>query len=126
MKYGLKIDFKNKPQLVNVPKIPHNTEEKRLINFEINKLLKKGVITKCQNEQDNFISTVFTRKKKDGTFRTILNIKYLNEFVEYRHLKMESLEDVFKILKMPFLPFLCTFFIKNILNLNGSINSTSS
>ena len=102
VKYGLKIDFKNKPQLVNVPKIPHNTEEKRIINFEINKLLKKGVITKCQNEQDNFISTVFTRKKKDGTFRTILNIKYLNEFVEYRHLKMESLEDVFKILKMPF------------------------
>ena len=104
MKYGLKIDFKNKPQLVNVPKIPHSAEEKSIRNLEINYLLKKGVITKCQreqddfistvsqgkrrmahfvqSEQDDFISTVFTREKKDGTFRTILNLKYLNEFVE--------------------------------------------
>ena len=97
--YGLKIDFKNKRQLVNVPKIPHNAEEKSIINLEINKLLKKGVITKCQKEEDDFISTVFIREKKDGTFRTILNLKYLNEFVEYKHFKMESLEDVFKIIK---------------------------
>ena len=48
VKYGLKIDFKNKPQLANVPKIPHNAEEKSIINLEIDKLLKKGVITKCQ------------------------------------------------------------------------------
>ena len=74
----LKIDFKNKPQLVNVPKISYNAEEKSILNLEINKLLKKGVITKCQKEEDNFISTVFTREKKDSTFRTILNIKYLN------------------------------------------------
>ena len=78
VKYGLKIDFKSKPQLVNVPKIPHNAKEISIINLEINKLLKKGVITKCQKEEDNFISTVFTREKKDSTFRTILNIKYLN------------------------------------------------
>ena len=50
---------------------------------------------------------------------------------------MESLEDVFKIIKKDvwmasvdlkdaFSPFLCTFYIKNILNLNGLINSTSS
>ena len=99
VKYGLKIDFKNKPQLVNVPKIPYNAEEKSIINLEIGKLLKKGVITKCQKEEDDFISTVFIREKKDGTFRTILNLKYLNEFVEYKHFKMESLENVFQIIK---------------------------
>ena len=137
VKYGLKIDFKSKPQLANVPKIPHNAKDISIINLEINKLLKKGVITKCQKEEDDFISTVFVREKKDGTFRTILNLKYLNEFVEYKHFKMESLEDVFKIIKKDvwkasvdlkdtFSPFLCTFYIKNILNLNGLINSTSS
>ena len=99
-------------------------------------LLKKGVITKCQKEQDDFISTVFTRENRDGTFRIILNLKYLNELVEHKHFIMEFLEDVFKIrkkdvwmatvdLKDAFSPFLCTFFIKNILNLNGLINSTS-
>ena len=83
MKYGLKINFKNKPQYVNVPKIPHNAQEKS-INLEINKLLKKGVITKCEKEQDDFISTVFTREKMN---------------VEYKDFKMESLEDVFKNIK---------------------------
>ena len=28
-----------------------------------------------------------------------LNLKYLNKFVEYKHFNMESLEDVFKIIK---------------------------
>ena len=134
--YGLKIDFKNKRQLVNVPKIPHNAEEKSIINLEINKLLKQGVITKCQKEEDDFISTVFIREKKDGTFCTILNLKYLNEFVEYKHFKMESLGDVFKIIKknvwMASVDLKNAFFtipvhipIQNISNLNGLINFTS-
>ena len=104
--------------------------------MEINNLLKKGFFTKCQNGQDDFISTVSTKEKKNGTFDTILNLKYLNEFVEYKHFKMESLEDVFKIIKKDpwmasvdlkdaFSPFLCTFFIKNILNFNRLIISTS-
>ena len=62
MKYGLKIDFKNKPQLANVPKIPHNAEEKS-INLEINKLLKKGVITKYQKEEDD-LSLLFSQGRR--------------------------------------------------------------
>ena len=88
-----------KIKLVNVPKIPHNAEEGITINLEIDKLLKKGVINKCWKEEDDFISTVFIRQMKDGTFHTTLNLKYLNEFVEYKHFKMISLEDVFKIIK---------------------------
>ena len=99
MKYGLKMEFQNKAQLVNIPKIPHYAEEKGIINLEINSLFKKGVITKCQKEEDDFISTAFIRKKMDGTFRTILKSKYVNEFVEYKYFKMKSLEDVFKIIK---------------------------
>ena len=99
VKYGLKTDFKNKPQLANVPKILHNAEEKSIINLEIHKLLKKGVITKCQKEEGDFIFNVFTREKKDGTFRTTLNLKYLNEFAEYKHFKTEYVEDVFTIIK---------------------------
>ena len=99
VKYGLKMEFQNKAQLVNIPKIPHYAEEKGIINLEINSLFKKGVITKCQKEEDDFISTAFIRKKMDGTFRTILKSKYVNEFVEYKYFKMKSLEDVFKIIK---------------------------
>ena len=50
-------------------------------------------------ESGDFISIVFTRKKKSVTFRFILNLKYLNDFVVYKHFKMESILDVFKIIK---------------------------
>ena len=41
----------------------------------------------------------FYQEKKNGTFETILNLKYLDGFVEYKHFKMESLEYAFKIIK---------------------------
>ena len=50
-------------------------------------------------EPNYFVSTVFTREKKDGSSRTTLNLKYLNEFVNYRYFKMESLTDVFKTIR---------------------------
>ena len=47
-----------------------------------------------------FISTIFTRQKKDGSFRTILNLKHLNHYVNYKDFKMESLNEFFiKLLK---------------------------
>ena len=51
------------------------------------------------NGQDDFICTILTKEKKNGTFETTLNLKYLDEFVEYKHFKMESLEDAYKIIK---------------------------
>ena len=45
------------------------------------------------------LSLQFSQEKKDGSSGTILNLKYLNEFVRYRHFKMGSLTDVFKTIK---------------------------
>ena len=45
---------------------------------EINKLLVKGVIQKAEHE---FISGIFLREKKDGSYRMILNLKQSNEFI---------------------------------------------
>ena len=49
----------------------------------------KGVIQKAEYE---FISGIFLREKKDGSYRMILNLKQSNEFIVYRHFKMESLQ----------------------------------
>ena len=71
IQYGFKINFKEKPQYQNVPKIPHDMSETEIITQEVKKLLNKGVIAECSRETGDFVFTVFTRQKKDGTFRTI-------------------------------------------------------
>ena len=50
-------------------------------------------------ESGDFVSTVSTRKRKSGTFRIFLSFKYLNDFVTYKHFKMKSILNVFKIIK---------------------------
>ncbi len=61
--------------------------------------LKKGIIVKCCHEPDQFISTVFLREKKDGTFRMILNLKEFNKWVNYNHFKMESILTCTQLMK---------------------------
>lgn len=41
--------------------------------------------------ENEFILNIFVRLKKNGMFRVILNLKYLNDFVEYYYFKMEML-----------------------------------
>ena len=41
-----------------------------------------------------FISPIFFRSKSNGTSRLILNLKTLNEFLEYNHFKTETVHTV--------------------------------
>ena len=77
----------------------HSAEESEIISEEIVKLLKKGAIKECDREKGDFISTVFTRKKKDSGMHNILNLKQLNKHVTYQHFKMESWSDACKIIQ---------------------------
>ena len=45
---------------------------------EIYTLLQKGVIEEANHSTGEFLSNVFLRPKKDGSFRMILNLKNLN------------------------------------------------
>ncbi|XP_061187368.1 uncharacterized protein LOC133195519 [Saccostrea echinata] len=63
-----------------------------IIDREINDLLEKNIIEPVTNyEEGEFISNIFMRPKKNGKFRVILNLKQLNDCVEYHHFKMETL-----------------------------------
>jgi hypothetical protein len=62
------------------------------------KLLDKGVSVGSSHEPDEFISNIFLQKK-DGTYRMILNLKQLNEFIVYRHFKMDSLQAATELMK---------------------------
>ena len=73
--------------------------QQEAIDLEIDKLLTKGVIKECEHENGEFISPIFVTPKKDGGYRLILNLKDLNEDVEFSHFKMETFADILKLVK---------------------------
>ena len=72
-------------------------DEQHVIDTEIDKLLAIGV-NPSSHEEGKYISIIFTRAKRVGTFRIILNLNCLNiihsQHVQYHHFKMDSLNTV--------------------------------
>ena len=66
-------------------------QECEIIDSEVQKLISKQVISLCKHADGEVISPIFTRQKKDGTHRMILNLSRLNSTVSYYHFKMETL-----------------------------------
>ena len=88
---GVKLEFTEKPVQKQAPCQIFNGKESALVQTEVTKLLDKGVLVGSSHEPDEFISNIFLRKKRDGTYRMILNLKELNKFIVYQHFKMDSL-----------------------------------
>ena len=67
---------------------------KILIDNEIKKLCDSEVLEQVQVKNDvnevPFILPIFTRVKKDQSTRMILNLKILNQSVEYNKFKMDT------------------------------------
>jgi hypothetical protein len=97
---GYKIDLFINPIQFRVPRpLKCSTLEANNIDLQIASFLQKSVIVKSSHEPDQFISTVFLREKKDGTFRMILNLKEFNKWVNYNHFKMESIHTCTQLMK---------------------------
>ena len=98
---GCKINWANNrcPYQIKCPKeIVFSENEKLFIDTEIERLLKLKVIAQSTNESGEFISTIFVRPKQDGSFRLILNLKILNNYIEYHHFKMETLQSAINMM----------------------------
>ena len=62
--------------------------------------LEKKIIEKCEvGNSAGFFSNVFPTFKKDGSARVILNLKELNNYVQYSHFKMDSIQDVLQLVQ---------------------------
>lgn len=73
-----------------------NAQECDIVVQEIDKLLNKGVVIESQHENGEFISNIFLRRKKDGNYRMILNLKCFNENVSKHHYKTHvDLKDAY-------------------------------
>lgn len=96
---GYRIAFDTLPLQSTAPHIHFSQKEEIIIQTEISKLVTKQVIVETTHCENEFISSVFTRPKKDGSHRLILNLKKLNKHVTYEHFKMESLQTAIQLIK---------------------------
>jgi len=76
-----------------------NSQEEFIIESEIQKLLNMNVIEEAHSEEGEYISPIFVRPKKNREYRMILNLKRLNEYVEYHHFKMDTFETALNLIK---------------------------
>ena len=58
---------------------------------EIVDLLKKGSIEVCSHTPEEFVSNIFTIPKKSSGNRPVIDMRVLNEFVEYIPFRMEDI-----------------------------------
>ena len=100
---GYKIEFTQLPCQNKIPnEIPFSDEQASIVNEEVSKLLQKGAIKLVEKSDDQFISTIFIVPKKDGTSRPVINLRYLNEFVEYHHFEQENLSFALDLIQTYF------------------------
>ena len=96
---GYKLEFVCEPFQVNKPRgIVFSDVEKKLINLEVQKMLQKGAIRRASFSPRQFVSNLFIIPKKSGDLRPVINLKPLNEFVQYHHFKMEGLNTLLDLL----------------------------
>ena len=98
---GYKLEFYDiQPvQLGRVRPTILNTEATTALAQQIQNYLSRGIIIESQHESTEFISPVFLREKKNGSFRMILNWKEFNRFIVYHHFKMDNIESCVHLMK---------------------------
>ena len=96
---GVTIEFIVKPTQLFVPnQYKFNPLEIKIIDEQIACFLERGIIEKATHSNGEYISNIFIRPKKDGSYRLILNLQQLNESVEYHHFKMENLRNAITLM----------------------------
>ena len=97
---GFRIPFYAFPQQVREP-FPYRLSalETKAATLEIQKLCDKGVLEVADFDENQVLSNIFLRPKKDGSFRMILDLTWVNKHVVYEHFKMCSLETAKDMLR---------------------------
>lgn len=99
---GYRLEFSKEMGAPSRTKPPYlfrcDKAEEADIDLEISKLHDKGVIEPCQMETGEFVSNIFTRPKKDGGTRVILDLSDLNKYLQYQHFKMENIHTAIELI----------------------------
>lgn len=85
--------------------------DKNLLTLEIDKLLFKRAIIRCNPVKGQFLSPFFLVPKSNGFKRFILNLKILNQFIETSYFKIKDLMSTLKLISPNY--FMCNLNLKN-------------
>ena len=98
---GLPIEFQIAPAEYqeHIPKNNFSVAEIPIVDEEISKLIKKGVVIESQHVTGQHISPIFLRSKSGGTFRLILNLKRFNELQRKLHFKMDTIWSILNLIR---------------------------
>ena len=80
------------------PPLHFSQKDTQAINEAMSMFVQQHIVERAPCDLSGFCSNIFPRLKKDGSVRIILNLKYLNEYVEYIHFKMETLRDILPLI----------------------------
>ena len=97
---GFRIPFYSIPKQDKEP-FPYrlSQQECNAATLEIQKLCAKGVLELAEFDENQVLSNIFLRPKKDGSYRMILDLTWVNKHVVYEHFKMCSLETAKDMLR---------------------------
>ena len=98
VKLGLTMEFAEVTVCQFVPLLNFSPVETEIIEAEISKLLSKGVVVNTNREHNDYVCRIFARTKKDGNYRMILNLKTINEFLKFKHCRLESIKDALDLI----------------------------
>ena len=97
---GTLLEFEAVPVQMSRPRpLPFAKYEVDIIDKIVDNFLASGMIERTINTNDDFVSNVFIRNKKNGSHRLILNLINLNTFIEYHHFKMDTIETVINLMR---------------------------
>ncbi|KAG1371925.1 hypothetical protein G6F61_011496 [Rhizopus arrhizus] len=100
---GFQLHFHTQPPLSHRPRpiAPFNQSQDQLLSSEIHQLLSKGAIESVnpQDPSPGFYSSMFVIPKRNGGHRPVFNLKNLNQYLTAPHFKMETIQDVTRMLK---------------------------
>ena len=73
--------------------------QRKLVEAEIEVMLRKETICQIHKTQVEFISLLFLAEKNDRGQHPVINLKNLNWFLSYKHFRRESLNLLQFLLK---------------------------
>lgn len=96
---GVKLEFSEPPIQNEIPKPYHFDHVKmKKIEEQVHIMLSKGIVEPVGHSKGEFISNIFTRDKKEGGVRIILDLTEMNKFIQYHHFKMDTFQTALDLI----------------------------